>query len=148
MFRTLDNLFYERTKSLDEKLDYPELIELISRLDDFVKINAFCSLAGEKFRWKGIAPIEVTKLLQEEFKPYRASGTSFDSYFVDARHQVYSGEKDAKHYISLEHGECKQLGNAVAKARPFKKATLDFLIELGVKETIKDVVSYLSNARA
>ena len=50
--------------------------------------------------------------------------------YNNIRHQVYSGEKDEKHYLDLARGDIEgRFGTTVIKNHPLTKVSIDFIVE-------------------
>ena len=124
MFRIIANRMKGRTKSIEETPTVQEALALLDELNGNTKGNIHCDRGFSNYiGLSGIAPRDMVDFVGEKF----SEGKDF---YNNIRHQVYAGEKEEKHYLDLAHGQIEgRFGEIAVKGRPYRKASINFLVE-------------------
>jgi len=122
MFRQIPNRVKGRTKSTDENPSLQEVLALLNRLNGNTRGNIHYQ-SNTYINLKGVAPVNMVDFVEDQFHELKG-------YYNNIKHQVYSGERSEKHYLDLAHGEIVgRFGAIVVKATPFRKVSIDFVVE-------------------
>lgn len=124
MLRYIANRVAGRRKSIDESLSVSETTELLGSLNGSTKGNVSGGSGSTEFELSGIAPRDMVGFVEDKFS------TKYGRGYADIQHQVYSGESGDKHYLKMAKGDIEgTFGATIVKGRPFRKATIDFLVQ-------------------
>lgn len=122
MLREITNRLVGRRKSVDKSLSVNEAIDLLRSLNGPTRANIRYD-GGAYFTLSNVAPREMADFVRDKFS---ISG----HHYSNIKHQVYSGESGKKHYLELARGNIEgRFGAIYIKGRPFRIATIDFLVQ-------------------
>ena len=128
MLKEIYNGILGRKKTLDEKIDYSEAIEILQGLEDSDLLNGVNIFGYDRsgvYVGKRLFPKHAVDNLEIYFKPKDLV------YFSKGRHKVFSGGGKEKHYIYMEYGPMMHhdpdTGEYVME-RTDRRITIDFLV--------------------
>jgi hypothetical protein len=123
MLRQIANRVKGRTKSTDENPSLQEALALLNGLNGNTRGNIYYHAGHTFITLEEVATRDMVDFVRGKFLEQ-------GDYYNNIRHQVYSGERDERHYLDLAYGEIEgRLGATVVKGSPFRKASIDFVVE-------------------
>jgi hypothetical protein len=124
MFRKITNRFAGRKKVTDESMDFSAVQELLAGLNGATRINVDYNSGGDCTTFRDATPTDIAQFVRKEFKPY------FKNFYMEANHQVFSGEQNERHFVDLRYGMIQtSVGKREFRQSPYVKATLDYVLE-------------------
>ena len=123
MFRGITNRFAGRKKVADESMNFSAVQELLAGLNGSTRINVLYGFCGDHATFGDATPTHIAEFVRKKFQPASTK-------YCEANHQVFSGEKNERHYVDLRAGHIKSsVGTQEFRGSPYTKATLDYVIE-------------------
>ncbi|MFH1399765.1 MAG: hypothetical protein ABIG95_06690 [Candidatus Woesearchaeota archaeon] len=125
MLRTLSNLVHGRRKVSTESLSLNDTKLLLEGLGEtrvniwFGKGTVFTYVSYEATQkpW-----IDAMSMIREHFPTRRNA-------YTEATHQVYAGRGYEAHYLDLRHGFSEHIGVTEFRDSPYRRATIDWLVD-------------------
>jgi len=124
MLRQIANKIIGRTKLMDENPSLEESLDLLDGLNGNTKGDiSFDTGPFIRVNLKKIAPRDMVNFVRDKFREDK-----FD--YTNIRHRVYSIKRGERHYLDLAHGTIEgEFGETVVKSKPYKYASIDFVVE-------------------
>lgn len=122
MIRWAENVVKRRKKISSEKVDYSGIQDLLNGVEGVTRINMDYLYNGcNHTTLKNAETKNVLSILEKKFKPS-------ERFALQAKHDVYRGQRDEKHYLNLEMKEIDPVKNKPVMTSEYRAITLDFII--------------------
>lgn len=98
MFRYLGNILKGRERVLNEKIDEREVLKILGKLNKNVEI----SLWYYPIFFTVTTPNKIANIIKKDFN------TDDRRHYCQGIHQIFSREKEEKHYIGLDREQFRE----------------------------------------